>query len=571
MYRRGALLALPLALALAASACGGSSSGGTPTPGTTTTSATSGQSGLPGISINAHPVSDLKQGGTVVWSVDQFGPQWNINQADGNEVSMTSAMAAMIPEPTIFDDKANISYDPNYWTSAKVISQNPQKVEWVLNPKAKWSDGKAISAADFIAQWKALNGSNKKFDPVSTTGYDQISDVSQGKDEFDVIATFKTTYAEWPSLFNPLYPAALNATPKSFDNMYLNAIPVTGGAFKFGGFDKSAQTVTVVPDPNWWGDNKPFLDKIVFKTLESTAANQAFANGEIDYDYSITTDAADYKTAASNPDGKVLVAAGPDQRQFTFHGGGGILKDLQIRRAIAMGTNREAIAKSDLTGLPVGGNIVTLDNHIFVNTQEGYQDNTGDLGKYNPDGAKQTLDADGWKLGSNGVRSKNGQDLVVRFTIPSGIASSKNEAELLQAMMHDIGVKLKIVTVPSNDFFTKYILKGDYDITPFSWIGVPFPASGSAGIYEKGGGNNFTGVDDPAIDQGFKAALKELDPTQYRVDLNEADKAIWAEVHSLMLYQRPQMNGVTNGLANLGSFGFATVDYTKIGYLKSAA
>ena len=35
-----------------------------------------------------------------------------------------------------------------------------------------------------------------------------------------------------------------------------------------------------------------------------------------------------------------------------------------------------------------------------------------------------------------------------------------------------------------------------------------------------------------------------------------------------MLYQRPQMNGVKNGIANLGSFGFASVDYTKIGYLK---
>ena len=284
---------------------------------------------------------------------------------------------------------------------------------------------------------------------------------------------------------------------------------------------------------------------------------------------STTTNAADYKTAASNPNGKVLVAAGPDQRQFTINGGKGILSDLQIRRALAMGTNRLAIAKSDLTGLPVGGNIVTLDNHIFVNTQEGYQNNSGEIGTYDPDKAKQVLEDDGWTEGANGIREKDGKQLVVRFTIPSGIASSKNEAELMQAMMQDIGIKLKIVTVPSNDFFTKYILKGDYDVTPFSWIGVPFPASGSKGIYEKDGGNNFTGVSNPAcIDKGFDDALAALDPDEYRADLNAADKCIWEEVHSLMLYQRPQMNGVTNGLANLGSFGFATVDYTKIGYLK---
>jgi peptide/nickel transport system substrate-binding protein len=566
LHKTGALLALPLTLALAASACGGSSGGKTATktpPKPTST-------GLPGIAINAHPVGDLKQGGTVIWAIDQFGPQWNVNQIDGNETSITNTIGAVLPEPTIFDDKATPSFDPNYWLSAKVTSTSPQKVEYKLNPKAKWSDGKPISAADFIAQWKALNGTNKKFDVVSTTGYDQMSDVSQGTDQFDVIVTFKSLYAEWPSLFNPLYPASSNSTPTHFDKDYLNAIPITGGAFKFAGFDKSAQTATVVADPNWWGANKPHLDKIVFKTLESSAANQAFANGEIDYDYSITPNAADYKTAASNPNGKVLVAAGPDQRQFTFHGGGtGILSDLQVRKAIAEGTNRLAIAKSDLTGLPVG-TPKTLDNHIFVNTQTGYQDNSGDVGKYNPVSAKSILDADGWKVGSNGFRSKAGKELDVRFTIPSGVASSKNEAELMQAMMQTIGVKLVITTVPSNDFFTKYVIPGNYDITPFSWIGVPYPASGSAGIYEKppAAGNNFTGLSDPAIDTDFANALKELDPTKYRADLNDADVHIWNEVHSLMLYQRPQMNGVKNGLANIGSFGFATVDYTKIGYLK---
>ena len=39
-------------------------------------------------------------------------------------------------------------------------------------------------------------------------------------------------------------------------------------------------------------------------------------------------------------------------------------------------------------------------------------------------------------------------------------------------------------------------------------------------------------------------------------------------MHTFTLFQRPQMCGVKNGLANLGSFGFATIDYTKIGYMK---
>jgi len=563
MQRRGALLALPLTAALALSACGGSSSGGKAAPKPST------NSGMAAININAHPDSDLKDGGTVIWSMDQFGPQWNNNQVNGNETSMTNAMGAQMPELLVSDAKANLSFNPDYVTSVKVTSAKPQTIEYKINPKAKWSDGKPITAADFIAQWKALNGSNGKFDPPSTSGYDQIADVKQGSDQYDVITTYSKTYAEWQGLFTPLYPAATNATPKTFDNDYLNKVPVTAGPFKFGGFDKSAQTITAVKDPAWWG-KAPHLDKIVFKTLESTAADQAFANGEIDYDYLITPNAAEYKLASGNANGKVLVAAGPDQRHFTFHNGG-ILADVNVRRAIAMGTNRAAIAKADLTGLPVG-TPQTLDNHIFVNSQAGYQNNSGDVGKYNADAANKALDDAGWAKGSDGIRAKGGQQLKVRFTIPAGVASSKNEAEIMQSMMQAIGVKLVITTVPSNDFFDKYVIPGNYDITPFSWIGTPFPAGGSKDIYvcKKGssGGSNFTATCDPSIDQDFADALSTLDINVYRQKLNDADSHAWNEVHSLMLYQRPQMNGVKNGIANLGSFGFSSIDYTKIGYLK---
>ena len=564
--RGSALLALPLVAALTLSACGGSSSGGKKATGQTSTPPASN---LPVQDINPHPVSDLKDGGTLTWAIEQFGPQWNYNEVNGTDSGIFNTISALMPEPTRSDPHVNITYDADYWLSAKVISNNPQKVEYVLNPKAKWSNGRAMDVSDYVAQWKALNGTNTKFAAASTTGYEQISDVSQGKDQYDVIATFSKPFAEWPSLFNPLYPKEVNADPKTFSAMYNNAIPITGGPFKFGGFDKSAQTVTVVRDPNWWGA-KPKLDKIVFKTLDGTAADQAFANGEIDYDYFIANVASEYDLAKSSKTGHITVAGGPNQRHFTFHNGG-ILSDLQVRRAIAMGTDRIAFAKSDLNGLPIQ-NFATLDNHIFVPGQNGYQNNSGDVGKYDPTKAKSTLDAAGWKMGSNGYRSKNGKELDIKFTIPSGTASSANEAKLFQPMMKAIGVKIVITTVPSNDFFTKYIIPGNFDIAPFTWIGTPFPGSGAKGIYvdaKKGGGENYTGMSDPVIDQDFADALSSLDLNVYRQKLNDADVHIWNEVHSLMLFQRLDMDGVNNNVANLGSFGFSTIDYTKIGFLKS--
>lgn len=581
--RSTAVAAAALTVALGVAACsssgggGGGNTGGAKSPGASapstpqsapTTNSGGGTSGLVEQDINAQPVSKLKQGGTVVWGLDQYSTQWNYNQVDGPESSTANVINALMPQPFVSDAKANVTPDPDYVTSATQTSASPQTIEYKLNPKAKWSDGTAITEADFAAQWKALNGKTKAYQPASTTGYEQISSVSQGKaGKYDVVVKFAKPFVDWKSLFSPLYPAKYNNSPQLFNKGYLNAIPVTAGPFGNPTFNKSAQTVTVTPNPNWWG-TKPLLDKIVFKAEESTAANQAFVNGEIDYDFDVAVDPTDYKQIKSASGGHVTLAAGPDYRQFTLNGTHGFMTDQKVRQAIAIGTDRKAIIGSDLKGIPWPA--IPLNNHFFMNSQAGYQDNMGDLGTYDPNKAKQLLESDGFKL-SNNVMTKGGKSITLSFVIPSGIQSSKNEGELFQAMMQAIGIKVNIRTVNSNDFFDKYIFKGTFDVSPFSWLGTPFPISSSVAIYKSpkaGGGQNFSGLSNPHIDSLLSQAVSSTDPQQAVSLTQQADKLLYQEVHTLTLFQRPQMCGVKNGLANLGSFGFASIDYTKIGYTK---
>ena len=126
-----------------------------------------------------------------------------------------------------------------------------QTVTYELNPKAKWLDGTQVSAADFIAQWKANNGTNKGFTVTATTGYDDITSVAQGASPQEVIVTFKDNYADWKGLFGPLYPAAMNATPDSFNTSWKAKPLDSAGPFMYQGSD--AQSYTVVRNPNWWG------------------------------------------------------------------------------------------------------------------------------------------------------------------------------------------------------------------------------------------------------------------------------------------------------------------------------
>ncbi|TMR09424.1 ABC transporter family substrate-binding protein [Nonomuraea turkmeniaca] len=519
--------------------------------------------------INLQPRDKIKDGGTLRWGINEFPAQWNRNHVDGNLAVAASVSNALLPSPTVSDEKAEISVNRDYVLEAEVTDQRPkQVVTYTLNPKARWSDGRPITWADYQAQWQALNGRDSAYRIASSTGYQDIEKVARGKDDFEVVVTFARPFGDWQALFGPLLPAATNRTPEAFNTSWLNKIPVTAGPFKFGGFDQTAKTITLVRDDAWWGERAK-LDKIVYRASEQDSLIGAFSNGELDI-IDVGPSAPDYARARATAGAQVRQAAGPDFRHFTFNGSSELLRDRNVRQAIQLGVNRQAIAQSDLQGLDWP--IALLNNHFFMNTQEGYQDNAGALGVYNPGRARQLLDAAGWKL-NGAVRQKNGKTLDLRFVVPSGVQISKSEGELAQSMLAQIGVKLTIKAVPSDDFFTSYVIPGNFDITPFAYIGTPFPVSSSYGIYAnspdgKTWNANFGRTGSAAIDKAMSRAAQSLDPVSARAATNAADELIWREVNVLPLYQRPQLVATKATLANVGARGFYDLRYENIGFMR---
>ena len=80
-------------------------------------------------------------------------------------------------------------------------------------------------------------------------------------------------------------------------------------------------------------------------------------------------------------------------------------------------------------------------------------------------------------------RVKDGKTLTVKLVIPAGVAVSRSEGAIIQNMLAQINVQVEIDTVPSDDFFDKYVTPGRFDFTLFSWIGTPFPISSVQSIY----------------------------------------------------------------------------------------
>ena len=473
-----------------------------------------------------------------------------------------------MPSAFEFAADAEPSVNEDYFTSIELTSDDPQVVTYDINPDATWSDGTPITAADLIAQWQALNGTNPAYNISSSNGYDQMKSVEQGDNEKQAVVTYANPYADWQAQFSPLYPASTNSDPNVFNTGWIEKPQVTAGPFQLQGIDATAQTITLERNPDWWGD-PAILDRIIYRVIDLDAQIDALANGEIDF-IDVGPDVNNLQRAEGTEGVQVRRAGGPNFRHITINGTSPVLSDVAVRRALAKAIDRQTIADAMIG--PLGGDSTKLDNHIFMRNQEGYQDNAGDLSEPDIEAANAELDEAGWTREGDGTRTKDGKELSIRFVIPSGVATSAQEGQLVQSMLEKVGAAVQIETVDVDQFFENYILIGDYDMTVFSWIGTPFPISSSQSIYANPQGDdiqqNFARVGSQEIDDLFAEVVQILDPVKAREVANQIDALIWDEVHSLTLYQRPDIIAAKDTLANYGAFGFASARYQDIGFTK---
>ncbi|AQZ65321.1 Oligopeptide ABC transporter, periplasmic oligopeptide-binding protein OppA (TC 3.A.1.5.1) [[Actinomadura] parvosata subsp. kistnae] len=565
-YRAAAGLAV---LALAVAACGGGGGSQNKQPNAEQSKQAQEQmASTPSVAINPVPYEQVKDGGTFTLSIGQWPTQWNGNHVDGNQRDTAVMLDPIMPQLMLSDENAEFTPNPDYVTDIKNETKDgKQVVTYTLNEKATWSDGTPITYKDLQAEWKANNGENKKFKPASTDGWDKIESIEKGDSDKVAVVTFKEPYLEWQGLFTRatswLFPAEHMGSPEAVEKDYLQKIPVTAGPFKVESIDEGTKTLTLVRDDKWWG-KKAKLDKLIFRAIPDPSAEvNAFANGELDAVDIPSGSPADLKRAKEVPNAEIRKALSPNWRHITVNNQSEFLKDKSVRQAIQYAINRDVITQSDLKDMEWP--IQTLGNHVFMNNDKRYVDNSGDLGKYNLEKAKQLLDAAGWKQEGE-VRKKDGKELSLDFVIPASTPTSKTESELTQAMLKEAGVKVEVKTVPVDKFFTDFIIKGDFDLVAFSWIGTPLPFGGLPQIYKTGSESNFPKSNDPAVDAAIDAVGKATDPAKAAELANAADKLIWDMVHTIPLYQLPDIRAVKKTVANYGAPGYKYFNWGEVGF-----
>jgi len=538
---------VPAALAVASlvlTACGGSTSGGSGTPGAGT----------------------VKSGGTLTFALDEDLAGFNVLYANDNEFVLQEILDQVWPMIWVVQPNLTPKLNTDVVTSAAVVKSNPQTVVYKINPKATWSDGTPISAADFIYNWQAQSGSpkykdvgGKAFLPAGTAGYNQITSVTSSNGGKTATVVFGKPFGDWKALFWPLIPAHI-AKKVGFNNGFQtfgSAVKVSGGPYQIQSYSKGS-TLVETRNPHYWGTPGK-LSKIVFRfILDDSQQPPAIQNGEANIVNPALAALSFYDSVKSISNFNTTVDPGLEFQHLDFNEANPYLAKASVRHAIAYGTNRQQMVSRIVS--PMDPKIKPLNNRIWMATQPQYKDTSAGYGAYDPAKAKAELKTAGMTMGSDGYFQpsfgpEKGQDFTLSVSTTSGVPVRSQIEQLFQASMKNIGVKINIKNYDANTLFGTVLPKGEFDISEFAWVLSPFASANQSNYcsYTNTGvcGSNWDHYANPAVDSLFTKALATINPAQSAPMYNQIDGILWKDMVTLPLFQQPQLFGWSTTYGNL--------------------
>ncbi|MGB7051802.1 MAG: ABC transporter family substrate-binding protein, partial [Acidimicrobiales bacterium] len=526
----------------------------------------------------------VKTGGTLTMALDEDLSGFNINTSAADEFVLQEILDLVWPQAFIVNSNLQPVLNTQLLTSATETSTSPQTIVYNINPKAVWQDGTPINADDFIYNWQAQSGNpawtdvgGQPYDAASTTGYDQIASVTGSNppngaacdpgsaadrnaglcpNGDTVTIKYTTPFADWKSLFTNIVPAHIARTVGWNTGFSGPSQTISGSWYEIQSYATNA-SVVLVRNPKYWSTPGK-LDKVVFQFFsDDTQEVPALQNNEVQIINPSTVNNSIVQTAAQVPGVTRQTLPGLEFEHFDFNEADPYLAKLQVRQAIAYGTNRPEIISHTVGEISSG--IQPLGNRMFVNSQAPYVNNGSQYDTVNVAKAESLLSGLGFKK-VNGYYEPNygpqsGSPLTFTIQSTSGNTIRAETEQLFQAQMKTIGIKINIQNYDANTFFGTNLPNGTYQIAEFAWVSSPF-TSGNQSIYcsytnTADCGENWIHYANPQVDKLMKEGTQASSQAQEAADYNAADKILWQDMATLPLYQKPQYFAYSSKYANI--------------------
>lgn len=227
---------------------------------------------------------------------------------------------------------------------------------------------------------------------------------------------------------------------------------------------------------NYWGE-QPAIKKVTVKVIPDNQTRiLALEKGEIDLIYGKNMIDADAINSYTNSDAISVAMSEPTStRQLVLNTTDEILGDINVRKALQHATNKNAISEGIFYGLEKPADYLLSKSIPYCDVDiKPYE--------YNEESANQLLEDAGWKMGSDGIREKDGKKLVLEMLYNSDSVTEKTIAELLQADYKKAGVQINI-TGQEEQSYRDNMKAGNFDIVFNICWGTPYdPQSSLSGM-----------------------------------------------------------------------------------------
>jgi len=384
-----------------------------------------------------------------------------------------------------------------------------------LNPNAKFQDGHPVTSADFKFTFDSTVAAN--FSSPKRSGYSSVASFD-APDPHTFVIHMKDANA---GIFDNL-PYML--VPQNADTNTFAKAPVLAGAYKVTNFSPD-ERVDLQAFDGWVG-GKPKIPNVTVRIIpDATTRVLELRRGTVNFEInSIPYDQVDQ--FKKNSDFAVMTGHGGAYQYICFNLKDPILKNKQVRQAIAYAIDRNRIVRDLLHGYG------QVTDTMFP---PGHWARAENLPTYNydPNKAKQMLDAAGYKQNGTAARFK----LLFRTSTD---AEANQQAEMIQQMLKEVGIDMQIQTSEFGTFMED-IKNGRFQMFSLRRAGISDPDFYYTIFHSESlapNGQNRGYYVNPRVDQLIMQGRSTFDRTKRKAAYDEIQRILDDDLPYISLYHR---------------------------------
>ena len=414
-----------------------------------------------------------------------------------------------------------------------------------LRPHLTWQDGKPLTSRDVLFTYHEIQ--NPDAQSPLRGGWEGIN--ISAPDSRTVVFKLPDALASFPyTLTNGVVPEHLLSKVPAADlrSADFNTVhPVGAGPFAWQAVqagngsdpDNLREQIALLPFDNYYA-GKPKLQKFVVQAFASKSQLiDAFKSKQL----TAVAGLDDFPSQLKGDDGVIQHDLRLRAATMVFlKVNDGVLADRSVRQALVRATDVPKIMKH------LGYTTRQVKEPLLID-QLGYDPSLAQP-PYDLNAAQQLLDADGWKTGKDGYRTKNGKTLSFALTAANN-GENRMVVWQLQRQWREAGVKLDI-RLENSDDFQSTISQHDYDaVLDGIAIGVDpdvFVYWDSSQTDVRSSRLNLSEYKNPKADTALEAGRTRLDPALRIIKYRPFLKAWQQDAPAIGLYQ-PRLLYLTNG------------------------